>query len=86
MSTSARSATFKETLWAWTLAHLDRIFSVGKLLSTLWFAAAALLGLLLLMEPQASSLRLGLSVFSGVCLVAAAAAFTVVYLAGRERP
>ncbi|MDQ6789313.1 MAG: hypothetical protein M3075_01415 [Candidatus Dormibacteraeota bacterium] len=41
---------------------------------------------LLFMKPEATLLRLGLFVFSGLCLVAAVGAFTVVYLAGRERP
>ena len=86
MSTAAGSPTVKKRLPAWALAHPDPIFSAGRLLSTLWLASAGLLGLLLFMKPEASLLRLGLFVFSGLCLVAAVGAFTVVYLAGRERP
>jgi hypothetical protein len=86
MSTSARSSTFRERLWDWALAHPDPLFSIGRLLSTMWLASAVLVGLLFFMAPEDSLLRLGLFVFSGLCLLAAAGAFTVVYLAGRERP
>jgi hypothetical protein len=86
MSTATRPTTTRKRLWAWALAHPALIFSLGRLLSTFWLASAGLLGLLFLMQPDASLLRLGLFVFSGLCLLAAAGAFTVVYLAARERP
>lgn len=82
MSSRDARTTFKVNVRAWARGRSDFIFSLARLLSTLWFASAVLLGLLLFL-PATSRFRPGVFLVSAILLLGAGAAFSVVHLLRR---
>ncbi len=82
MSSRDARTTFKVHVRAWARGRPDFTFPLARLLSTLWFASAGLLGLLLFL-PETSRFRPGVFLVSALLLLGAGAAFTVVHLVRR---